>query len=627
MLAFLSLVAPTTERSAARADFVIVPANAVGGAAVGDSIGRGLGGALQGIGNARASSRQLNQRFVEAKRDFFTAKPGSPERAQAEAELAKLLLYRDLHYAAEAFMRSVSEQLTPGQDIMGLINLLAIDGGAIGGGIPEHAETHYDQWTGLVVREMDAGLVKLFTGGLDVDSFQDAFEKTLPAYDRYRLVRDYGMFAERGQLGSFFPTAESWLRFHLLLDPASTRENVLLRDVSDKQIDAELKALIDCFGEDALREVADMLRVAPTHGPLTLARPIHGEQMATKHTGVAAVQLLMKKSPLRGTGMAALMDGEPIGRFGDGKLRFDAIIETHGEQAMRRVLEQLRDADLNLDFRVNAGEWSGLSPYEVMTKELPLSDDPVIAARAAAAEAERQRRAAAEAAALAAAKAKGQADSLRQHERFVEALKVARFMDQERIDGLIAAGREPVLDPFFSEVRRVNQIAALWNEFAVTGEYAAAQKTLDHQRVSAPKNPYGEAIFNLLSFTRNYRQVDVRSLTPLAEIQATLLSDGHLDPADALDLRMHRDRVRLEQQILYANEYLANLGARPDDVEARKAWDYDYAVNKAVLDSLLRSATTMDAATRGAGEWMQPGAWLKAAREARAAALAEGPPE
>jgi len=502
---------------------------------------------------------------------------------------------------------------------------LGIDKGKLGGGIPDHAAVPYRIWSTQVVHRLGVDLNQLLRGvtPLDPNLVANAWEKSSATYSRYRMVRDYAIFASRGRIADYFPDAETHLDYLIQWYHAPGLMN--LEPERAAAIKADLKGQ---FGAEALLGVVEKLRQAKTTGPSTLADPsvLGLPEHADSPMGAFYLLLFEATSP-RGVAVLSLMGSTNISRVQDGVLRLDAMIEKYGESKVLETARAMQDGGLDHtggQTQIAAGPYAGLGISQVLPKRFPLEVDPVALAREAAErEAQRQRRAAEEAAKIEAAR-RGRALAEEHFDAFVHARGLAIKRDRAVAERVHQAGNEDWVNPHTWR-NRVDAMAGLWNDFGRSGEQNAGAWAASQLPRTKQKDPLVAEIVRTLAFLRGYRGIDGEALAPLEVVQQDRLEAGTLDPSQRLDLRLDRERYKLEKRIFGLESLIDSEERRALMPHMKREAELKLAPDRAELASLRASLAAMDAAAKENTQPPAPYSWAIAAATARAEAVEQAP--
>ncbi len=184
------------------------------------SVGTGLADAAAGLGDYIHGIDELSKDIAAARARFWREYPNGPHFAQASAEFNRLLTDKDL---VIAYFEVMSGRLANGNQRTTLMDLLEpLARNKLDGGIPPVCGGHFYAWVSFI-RSL-AKIDERWARGRSLDEYfaglgalGPAWAKSAPAYEVYRIARNYSEFVRAGRLPTGPHAAGSYVRLLIFL--------------------------------------------------------------------------------------------------------------------------------------------------------------------------------------------------------------------------------------------------------------------------------------------------------------------------------------------------------------------------------------------------------------------------
>lgn len=511
-----------------------IPRNAVTGAHLGASIGRGLSTSMSAMVNIRRQVAEFNKRITITRKRYFRLYPDKPGFDETAEEFAELLQQKDYMILVNEIQRRIQNEMSGSIGVRHYNGMMALAGATDEDwdkGIRVPARLAYKAWVDEMYAIVDKEFTNLLTGGLASlgKGLDVGLAKALPAYDRYVQIRDFVEFKNAGRESEYFRNAIDYVSFVL-------QHGDYGPPFQDAYVAKQYEVLVGIFGETALLDAAEEI----VKSGLRMRRlPLRPNELgipdsACENASEALAYLAGQKASIEGYALEVLRTIFQREGFDDGRATFDAMVAEHGRSAVLRAFEEIRGASLDMKTGLGiSGKFEGLTLYEMAFKALPIEGDPgrerLMARKEAWLEEQRRKNEAAMAAQTARKNAEGRALSIKQYEGIREALEYTKQLEIER--GLAGLPR------------KIIAFAGLWNEFGKYGneKLAGLYASLALQSMSREYYIYSyerEKLKELVGFA--YKQSDLKkvNLVPVEEIQREWIESGLIQPSQAIDMSM-----------------------------------------------------------------------------------------
>jgi hypothetical protein len=230
---------------------------------IGASIGQGLGSAMRTALEYRQGIQEMGRDLAAARARFWREYPDGPNSAEASKEFAIQLVNKDLLFMHDTVLSGMNSGSRSEPNLIDVISKFS-GANSVDGGIRPIARRHFYTWTDAVRRSLVRNPMRGFPGAL---------ENAAPAYQAYRMARDYAEFVAAGKLPPGAGAPGSYVRFQLLfylterlfdgdgeIPPPSEQD--LLREAR-AEAQRGYEDLIQLFGRARVHSAAERVMKAP----------------------------------------------------------------------------------------------------------------------------------------------------------------------------------------------------------------------------------------------------------------------------------------------------------------------------------------------------------------------------
>lgn len=532
----------------AQAQPVIVPRGAIGGAAIGSDIGKGLGQAASAIYEGRAQMASFNKQIADARFRYFSLLPDKPGLEKAGAEFYNLLREKDAGLLTEQLVMDIQKSM------FGDAGNVATIAKLVGG------EDRWDKGLAPVTREAFDVWMRASTAGLEKNPLAwltntpklgEMFKGGAAEYERYRRIRDWNEYYNADKVSMFFGSPQSFVHFMIQFFDGEWRAGL-----SDEEVANIYGRLIEQYGETAVLSAAKKLMSARPSRLLTIRDPklIDLPDWA-RSSSTGLMYLIAETANDDDFAVTYLVSHIPYVRVEDGVTRYEAMIAQHGAGAVKSAIASIRKVELEEDGRLTAGPHKGKTRHLALLAALPLNPDPVTAAwLAAKAEADRKY-ALAKAKQLASLKAQGLALAEGHLDAFIRARDLAERIDlhhMEKENSMLSRRPDALpMTEYRSFRNSIHAMIGLWNEFVETDNKLAGRMCaayLQNFGRYSSAEMYKE-LRDLLAFTTSSARLSLEHLPSLAQVQSKRIADGRMSSGDALAMSYKARHEVIHQKI------------------------------------------------------------------------------
>lgn len=290
--------------------------------------GRAFGEAVATMRQARErSAEDLSARIRQARGRFLRVSPSDPGRKQAWDDLETLLVEKDFWYLA---------QEEPAM-VQGILNtaLLGKSNVVVDGGISEFARGLMNAWEEVLVFKTRRQPRKV--------SLEHALEESRPAYEHYRLARNWAEFAAEGR--NLTDNPDDYLMY-LTAMVRPWGMGTLSRNAEANLLDratAYRQALIDVFGKDAVTSATKRLMNAPRNKGAMLSPALRLNGAEWTHPYLAFQALLGDGNP-RSFLITLIASTAPKWDATAALTVYNRWVAAYGEKAILEAAERVRIA-------------------------------------------------------------------------------------------------------------------------------------------------------------------------------------------------------------------------------------------------------------------------------------------